>query len=69
MISISELPKASTARLIKNVGATRVSHDAVNMLAEAMETYGTNVARRANDFAHHAGRKTIKAEDIKLAMQ
>jgi histone H3/H4 len=69
VIIISELPKAPAARLMKSVGASRISGEAVDMLTEAMEDYGTDVARKANAFAHHAGRKTIKASDVKLAMQ
>lgn len=66
---MNELPKAPTARLIKATGVTRVSGDAVDLLAEVMEDYGTSIAVRAKDLAHHAGRKTVKASDIKLAMQ
>ena len=40
-----------------------------DLLLESMENYGTTVASRANDLARHAGRKTVKASDIKLAMQ
>lgn len=66
---MSELPKAPTARIMKNAGAQRVSGDAVDYFLSAIEDYGTSIASRANDLARHAGRKTVKASDIKLAMQ
>ena len=66
---MSELPRAPTARIMKNAGAQRISEDAVDFFLAAIEDYGTSIATKANDFAHHAGRKTIKASDIKLAMQ
>ncbi len=66
---MSELPKAPTARLMKRVGATRISGDAIILMNEAMEDYGISIASKAKDYAHHAGRKTIKADDIKLALK
>lgn len=66
---MSELPKAPTARIMKNAGAQRVSGEAIDAFVSAIEDYGTSIASKANDLAHHAGRKTIKASDIKLAMQ
>ena len=66
---MSELPNAPVARLMKRTGATRISSDAVNVMNEAMEDYGLTLASKAKDFAHHAGRKTIKADDVKLALK
>ena len=56
---MSEIPKAPIARIIKDTGAERVSEDAKAELAEYLEEVA----------ARHAGRKTVKAEDIKLAIK
>lgn len=63
------IPRAPVTRLAKSTGASRVSGDAVDLLKEAMEDYAVDVSRKANEYAHHAGRKTIQKADIKLALQ
>ena len=65
---MGQLPVAPVERIIRENGlAQRVSTSAAKLLAEVMEEYGTNVAVRAVKLARHAGRKTVTAEDIRLA--
>jgi histone H3/H4 len=62
-----ELAVAPMHRLCKKAGADRVSEAAAKELAKVLEEVGIKIAREALDFALHAGRKTIKAEDIEIA--
>jgi len=66
---MSEIPKAPIARIIKESGAERVSEDAKAELAAYLEEVARDVAKEANQVAKIAKRKTIKADDIKLAIK
>ncbi|HJK15954.1 MAG TPA: NFYB/HAP3 family transcription factor subunit, partial [Methanocorpusculum sp.] len=41
--------------------------DAADALVAKAEAYIEEIAKKAYEYAQHAGRKTIKAEDIDLA--
>jgi histone H3/H4 len=49
---------------MRNAGAERVSEDASQALVEVLEEYGEKVAAKSVALAKHAGRKTVKAEDV-----
>ncbi|MDY6769735.1 MAG: histone family protein [Candidatus Nanohaloarchaea archaeon] len=62
-----ELPLAPIKRVIKNAGAERVSDDAVEAMRDVLEEEATNLAKEAQGYAEHAGRKTVKKEDIRAS--
>jgi histone H3/H4 len=63
----SELSVAPMHRICKKAGAGRVSEAAAKALASHLEEIGVKIAKEAIDYAMHAGRKTVKAEDIEIA--
>ena len=54
-------------RILKKSGAERVSDESANELRRVIEEIAESIAKKAVDMSTHAGRKTVKADDIKLA--
>ena len=67
MASKRLLPLAAMEKILKQSGAERVSDKAKIALKSVIEEQAEQIATQAVKFAAHAGRKTVKAGDIKLA--
>ena len=63
----SELGLSAMYRILKKAGASRVSDESADELRRIIEELAEGIAKSAVEMASHAGRKTIKSEDIKLA--
>ena len=63
----SELGLSAMYRILKKAGAERVSDESADELRRVIEDIADAIAKTAIDMASHAGRKTIKGEDVKLA--
>ncbi|MFA7087571.1 MAG: histone [Aliarcobacter sp.] len=64
-----DLPYAPVKRVAMKNGAERVGDEATKRLTEVAEEYIGKVAQEAAKLAQHAGRKTLKPEDIELAVR
>jgi histone H3/H4 len=64
---MADLPIAAVVRIAKKNGAERVGSDAAEALVVRAEKYIATLTKEANKLAEHAGRKTIKKEDVDLA--
>ena len=66
---MAELPIAPIGRIIKNAGAQRITDDAIDVLRDYLEKEGERVAHESINMAKHAGRKSVKGDDIKLVIK
>jgi DNA-binding protein len=63
------IPLAAMEKMLKQGGAERVSDKAKVALKNALEEIASEISVKAIKLANHAGRKTVKSEDIKLAVK
>jgi DNA-binding protein len=61
------LPIAAMGKLMKDNGADRVSNPAKKALKEELEIIAKDISLKAVIYANHAGRRTVKSSDIRLA--
>ena len=54
-------------KIMKKAGADRVSEEAKEELRQHLEEVGRKISERAISLSRHAGRKTIKKDDVRLA--
>ena len=62
------IPLATMEKLLKEAGAARVSESAKYTLQTSLSEKAHIISKKAIQFAKHAGRKTVKKEDIELVL-
>ncbi len=63
----SEFGLSAMYRILKKSGAQRVSEESADELRRIVEEVAVTIAKSAVEMANHASRKTVKADDVKLA--
>ena len=63
----SELGLSAMYRILKKSGAERVSDESADELRRIIEELAMAIAQSAVEMSSHAGSKTVKADDVKLA--
>ncbi len=64
---MSKIALAQMDRIIRDSTGLRVSETGKEALAEILEEIAEDIAGKAKEFASHAGRRTIRRDDIELA--
>ncbi len=63
----SELGISAMYRILKKSGAQRVSDESADELRRIIEEIAIAIAKSAVEMSIHAGRKTVRSDDVKLA--
>ncbi len=63
----SELGLSAMYRILKKSGAQRVSDESADELRRIIEEIAVAIAKNAVEMSIHAGRKTVRGDDVKLA--
>lgn len=66
---MSDIPVAPVERILRKSGVDRVSEEAAEALRDILEEEAVRIGKTASRFAKHAGRVTVKAEDVRLASE
>lgn len=66
---VKAFPLFPLEQIARKAGAERVSHDALIALRDTLLEISDKIASDAVAIARHAGRVTVKGEDIKLAVR
>jgi len=61
------IPLAAVERIARKAGVQRISKEALEEMRKLAEELAEELARESALLAKHAGRRTIKPEDVKLA--
>ncbi|MFB6145959.1 MAG: histone [Candidatus Nanohaloarchaea archaeon] len=64
-----EFSIAKMKEIIKSQGDKRVSEDSADELRKVLERFAGDLAEEAIAIAREDGRKTVRAEDVKAALE
>ncbi len=64
-----KLPILVMEKILKKSGAKRISENSKKELRKQLEKKAIETSEKAKQAAEHAGRKTVKEEDINLVLE
>ncbi len=67
MAKNGEISSAAIRRLIRKGGAGRIGDDAAEELRKVVEELAVLIGKEAIELSKHAGRKTVRSDDVRLA--
>ena len=62
------LPIATTERIIREAGVSRISSEATKLIIDNAESYIKSLATKSYAYSTHAGRNTLKDVDVMAAL-